>query len=173
MSRTNGRTARGWRCSLGALILGAAGLLAAVPATVAAQADETPSVAIVVHPSVSVDQLTFDELRTIFLGERQFWPDRSRITLLVRAPVAYERELVLDRIYRMSEDEFRQYWIAKMFRAEVASGPKLVYSNDMARELVTAIPGAITFMPADAVDSRVKVLRVDGAMPGEPQYPVQ
>lgn len=151
----------------------AAVTLAATLGTATAQEAERAAVVIVVHPSVAVSNLSFDELRTIFLGERQFWPDRSRIILMVRAPAAYERELVLNRIYRMSEEQFRQYWIGKMFRAEVASGPKLVYSNDMARELVTAIPGAISFMLASDVDAGVKVLRVDGALPTDPDYPLR
>lgn len=164
------RARRGPR--LPALLAGVLLLLAAA-SPVGAQEQDRPAIAIVVHPTVGVDELTFEELRTIFLGERQFWPDRSRITLLVRAPVAYERDVVLNRIYRMSEDEFRQYWIAKMFRAEVASGPKLVYSNDMARELVTAIPGAITFMLASEAGESVKVLRIDGAVPSEAGYPLR
>jgi len=170
------RTVRASRRVLLRVLLPSAFLVLAAPpsaAQEAAQEEERPAIAIVVHPTVSVDDLSFDELRTIFLGERQFWPDRSRITLLVRAPVAYEREVVLNRIYRMSEDEFRQYWIAKMFRAEVASGPKLVYSNDMARQLVTAIPGAITFMPASEADERVKTLRIDGVLPSEAGYPLR
>lgn len=134
-----------------------------------AHAQSSP-VAIVVHPATRVDNLSFEELRRIFRGERQFWPDGSRITLLVRAPVAQERALVLNKIYRMTEDQFRRYWIAKMFRAEVASGPKIVYSSDMARELVTAIPGAIGFMPANSVTSGVKVIRIDSKLPSDPNY---
>jgi len=127
------------------------------------------AVAIVVHPDTRINNLSFDELRRIFLGDRQFWPDGSRITLLVRAPVAQERNMVLNRIYRMSEARFRQYWIAKMFRAEVASGPKIVYSTDMTRELVTVIPGAIGFMPASAV-AGVKVVRIDNRLPSDADY---
>src|SRR5690606_34386739 len=91
---------------------------------------------------------------------------------LVRAPIATERNIVLQRIYRMSEDEFRQFWIAKMFRADVASGPKIVYSSEMARELVNAIPGAITFMPLDAARG-MKILSIDGKRPGDPDYPLR
>jgi ABC-type phosphate transport system substrate-binding protein len=135
-----------------------------------AQTAPSTAVAIVVHPSTRIDNLDFDELQRIFRGEKQFWPDKSRITLLVRAPVAQERKLVLDKIYRMSEEAFRQYWIAKMFRAEVATGPKIVYSSEMARELVTAIPGAIGFMPASSVGGGVKVLKIDGRLPSDPGY---
>ena len=137
------------------------------------RADGPGSVAIVVHPSVEVESLTMTQLRRIFLADQQFWPDKSRITLLVRAPGAVEREMVLEQIYQMDEAQFRRYWIAKIFRAEVASGPKIVLSSNMARELVTAIPGSITFMPAADVEPSVKVLRIDGALPDEPGYPLQ
>jgi len=154
-----------------ALICFALGLLAAavVPDALQGQ-DEIEAVAIVVHPETDVEDITFEELRRIFRGERQFWEDGRRVTLLMRAPVAAERRLVLDRLYGMNEAEFREYWIGKMFRAEVASGPKLVYSADMARDLVTVIPGAITFVPAGQVSSETKVVRIDGKLPGDPGY---
>ncbi len=130
-------------------------------------------VAIVVHPSTPVQNMSMDQLRRVFQAEQQFWSDGSRITLLVRAPVAYERDVVLNRIYRMDEDQFRQYWVAKMFRAEVPAGPQVVYSAQMARELVTVIPGAITFMPASDVGASSRVLRIEGKLPGEAGYPLQ
>lgn len=74
---------------------------------------------------------------------------------------------------RMSEAQFRQHWIAKMFRAEVPRGPKIVFSTDMALELVVAIPGSISFMRADSVSDDVKLVRVDGKLPSEPGYPLQ
>lgn len=146
-------------------------------AALASSADEARGqefpVAIVVHPASPVDNVTFDELRRIFTAQQQFWGDKSRITLLVRAPVARERAMVLNKIYGMSEDQFRQFWIAKMFRADVASGPKIVYSSEMARDLVAVIPGAITFLPLDAVTEGLKVLRIDGHLPGEAGYPLR
>lgn len=145
----------------------------AIPLTSArAQAKPRP-LAIVVNAADPVSNISFVELRRIFLGEQQFWPDHSKVTLLVRAPTAYERTMVLDRIYRMDEDRFRQYWIGKMFRAEVAAGPKIVYSSEMALNLVSAIRGSITFVPLSAVTPEVKVLRIDGKLPSEAGYPLQ
>ena len=150
-----------------------AALLALPIVATRAQAQGARPLAIVVNKGVPVNGLSFTELRRVFLGEQQFWPDRSKVTLLVRAPTAYERSLVLDRIYRMDEDRFRQYWIGKMFRAEVAAGPKIVYSSEMALNLVSAIRGSITFVPLAAVTPEVKVLRIDGKLPSEPGYPLQ
>jgi hypothetical protein len=158
------------RAAFSVALIGIGNLALVGPAV--AQRSDGP-VAIVVHPTTKIDNLSFDELRRYFRGERQFWPDGSRVTLLVRAPVAQERALVLNKIYRMNEDQFRQYWIAKLFRAEVAAGPKIVYSSEMARDLVAVIRGAIGFMPANAAGAGVKIIRIDNKLPGDPDYPLR
>jgi ABC-type phosphate transport system substrate-binding protein len=127
-------------------------------------------VAVVVNSDTPVSGLTLAEVRKVFLGDRQYWSTNVPVVLLIRAPVARERNVVLKTIYRMSESQFKQYWIAKIFRAEAASAPKVVYSNDMANELVTAIPGAIAFIDAREVRPGSKVIRVDGRLPGEAGY---
>lgn len=131
------------------------------------------AIAIVVHKDTEVENLSLEKLRSIFLADQQFWHNRKRIVLLVRAPESDERDFVLNRIYKMSEAQFRQYWIAKMFRAEVPRGPKIVFSTDMTLELVIAIPGSISFMRADEVTDDVKLVRVDGMLPSEHGYPLQ
>ncbi len=130
------------------------------------------ALAIVVHPDNHVNEISSTELRRIFRAEQQFWDNDTRITLLLRAPVSKERNVVLRAIYEMNEQDFKKYWIGKMFKAEVASGPKLVYTNHMALNLINAIPGSITFVPASKVQQQNKVLKIDGKLPGEPGYPL-
>ena len=155
--------------------LAGAFLIAASPALLAqdVEAGNPDAIAIVVHKDLAVENLSLAELRSIFLADRQFWENRTRITLLVRAPLSDERSFVLDRIYQMSEAQFRQYWIAKMFRAEVPRGPKIVLSSGMALDLVVAIPGSISFTRADAVSDDVKVIRIDGLLPDDDGYPLK
>jgi hypothetical protein len=126
-----------------------------------------------VHPDTPVSNLSLSDVRKVFLGDRQYWSTNVPVVLLIRAPVARERDVVLKIIYQMSESQFKQYWIAKIFRAEAATAPKVVYSNDMANQLVTAIPGAIAFIDSKEVKPGSKVLRVDGHLPGEPGYPLR
>jgi ABC-type phosphate transport system substrate-binding protein len=147
-------------------------LLAAVCCSWAAvsPAPADADIAIVVRPDVPVESLTFAELRRLMLGDRQFWSSNLRVTLLVRAPGARERDVVLKTIYQMSEAQFRQYWIAKVFRAEAATGPRIVYSNEMAAELTLAIPGAVAFVEAAQIPKGLKVLKIDGKLPGEKAY---
>jgi len=147
-------------------------VLVALTATFSAGAGDN-DIAIVVRPDVTVDNLPFAELRKVMLGDRQFWTSNLRVTLLVRAPGAREREVVLKTIYQMSEAQFRQYWIAKVFRAEAAAGPRIVYSNEMAAELALAIPGAVAFVEAKQVPKGLKVLKINGSLPGDKAYPLR
>ena len=138
-----------------------------------AQEQHVSSIAVVVNQDTPVSDLSLEDVRKIFLGERQYWNAKLPVMLLIRAPVARERDVVLRVIYQMSESEFKQFWVAKIFRAEAASPPKIVYSNDMQYELVSAIPGAIAFVDARNVRPGLKVLRVNGKLPGERDYPLR
>ena len=138
-----------------------------------AQTSRGDDIAVVVNQDTPVTDLSLSDVRKVLLGERQYWNAKLPVVLLIRAPVARERDVVLRVIYQMTEAQFKQYWVAKIFRAEAASPPKIVYSNDMQYELVTAIPGAIAFIDARNVRPGLKVLRVDGYLPGERDYPLR
>ena len=145
-------------------------LLAVICAVALAQKSPGVDIAVVVHPDTPITNLSMAEVRKVFLGDRQYWSTNVPVVLLIRAPAARERDVVLKTIYQMSDAQFKQYWIAKIFRAESASAPKVVYSNDMASELVSAIPGAIAFIDLREVRPGAKIVRVDGKLPGEAGY---
>jgi hypothetical protein len=130
-------------------------------------------VAVAVHPDVPLDNLTLAELRRVVLGDREFWPSNIRIVLMIRAPVARERDAAVKTIAQMSEAQFRQHWIGKVFRAETPTGPKIVYSGEAAVDSAGRTPGAITFVEASAPLKGLKVLRIDGRLPGQPGYPLR
>ena len=110
-------------------------------ASILPSASAAAEVAIVVRPDVPVDNLSFADLRKVLLGDRQFWTSGLRVTLVIRSPGSHEREVVLKTIYQMSEAQFRQYWIAKVFRAEVPGGPRIVEVRAiLKRELGTLSP---------------------------------
>jgi hypothetical protein len=79
--------------------------------------------------------------------------------------------VLLNTVYQMTEAQYRQFWISKLFRAE-AVGPRIVDSDDMAIELASAIPGALAVVDAAHVRSHLKVLRINGRRPGEKGYPL-
>jgi hypothetical protein len=142
----------------------------AVPLDAQQTNDVTNDVAVVVHPDIPVDNLTLGELRRLVLGDREFWPASVRVTLLIRAPVAHERDVILRIVCQMTEAQFRQHWIAKVFRADTAVAPKIAYSSDMSLDMVARIPGAIAFVDASRVGTNLKVLKIDGRAPSEKGY---
>jgi hypothetical protein len=129
-------------------------------------------VAVIVHPEVGIDDLEFAELRKIMLGDRQFWPSGQRVTLIVAEPVDAGRSVLLERVYNMSEQQFRQYWIARVFRGEVSEDPKVVISSQGVIEMVSVLAGSIAFVDVDDVPSGVTVLSIDGKRPGDADYPL-
>ena len=154
-------------------LIAAALLLLPLQNFILAQSSREGDLAVMVNSDTPVTDLSLAEVRNVFLGQRQYWNPKLPVVLLMRAPVARERDIVLKVIYQMSEEEYTQYWVAKVFRAEVTSPPKNVYSNDMQYELVAAIPGAIAVVDARNVRPGVKVVRVDGKLPGEKGYPLR
>ena len=155
---------RAWRVVCGLLALGCV--------TFSTLAASDVSLSVVVHPTVEVDELSFTEFRKIIMGDRQFWSTGQRIAIIVRAPVADERTVLLERVFKMNEAQYRQYWVAKVFRAEVVSGPRVVLSNEEAVDLVSVIEGAIAVVNTEDVPEGFKVLKIGGALPGAPDYPL-
>ncbi len=49
----------------------------------------------------------------------------------------------------------------------------MVYSNEMATELTAAIPGAVAFVEAAQAPKGLKVLKINGKLPGQPGYPLR
>src|SRR5438105_10014549 len=84
-------------------VMAVLGLLAFLQATPAAQTSSASNIAVVVHPDTPVSDLSLAEVRKVFLGERQYWSAKLPVVLLVRAPVARERDVVLRVIYQMTE----------------------------------------------------------------------
>jgi hypothetical protein len=126
--------------------------------------------AVIVHPSTREDDLAFDDLRRVFLGQQQSWSGGRRVVLFVHPAGTAEGDVVLERVYRMSASEYRLYWIGKTFGDETGSGPKIVSNSAMARRLIASVPGAIAIIPASEVNSAVKVLSIDHRRPGAGEY---
>jgi ABC-type phosphate transport system substrate-binding protein len=128
-------------------------------------------VAVVVNPNNPVANLTTVELRKIFAGEKHSWPRGLSIKLIVRSTGCHER-LALLKLLGMSESDYKQYWAAEVFRGDASSEPVAVFSNGMQKEAVAAIPGAIALINTQDLKPGVKVVKVEGHLPGEAGYPL-
>jgi hypothetical protein len=158
------------RSRLAAAALAIVCVLASLTSLAAQGSGSEGDVAVVVNADLPIDNLTLGELRRLVLGDKAFWPGSVRVALLIRAPIAHERDVILKVVCQMTEAQFRQHWIARVFRADNAVAPKIVYSAQSAAELTAQTPGAITFIDASQVSKGMKVVKVDGKLPGEAGY---
>jgi hypothetical protein len=148
-------------------------LLAALVILVVAPVAEAQNgdVAVVVNPENPVSNISLVDLRKIFAGEKQSWQGGLPIRPIVRNPGSHER-LVLLRTLRMSEAEYRQHWTAQVLRGDSSNEPPSVPSVGMQKEALVVFRGAITLIDLSDVKPGMKILKVDGHLPGEPGYPV-
>jgi ABC-type phosphate transport system substrate-binding protein len=135
----------------------------------AAQAGD---VAVVVNDRNPVTKISKIELRNIFAGEERSWSAGVPIRIFVRAPGTRERAALL-KLLDMTEGEYKQYWTAQVFRGEAQAEPIALPSNGMQREAVVAYPGAVALVELQDVKAGMKVLRVEGRMPGEAGYALE
>ena len=142
-----------------------AGLGLALPA-LAASGD----VAVVVNPANNTSSLSMGELRKIFSGEKRSWAGGTSLKLLVRSG-GHERSALLN-LLGMSETDYKQYWTSQVYKGEAQSEPVALPSNGMQKEALSVFPGAVALIDAAELKPGMKVLKIDGHLPGESNYPL-
>lgn len=135
-----------------------------------ASPDIKKPLAIIVNVANPVQSLSVAQLRKIFRAEQNHWPDGHHITIALPEPGQPEREVVLREIYQMSERDFSRYFVQATFTGEALSVPKTLATASGLRKFIFNVPGAIACVAADEVDATVKVVRLDGNLPGEAGY---
>ena len=149
------------------------GLFCALAAHAPAAGNEPA--AVLVHKSNPLDSLTAEQLRGILLGEAGRWSGR-RITIVERESTNPAFQKMLRQILRMSENDYRRALMAAEFRGESAPLIKVLNTDDGAWKFVFNVPTAIAIVnavPVGMLPPQVKVLRIDGKLPGEPDYVLQ
>jgi len=131
-------------------------------------ADQT--LAIVVNQSNPVTDLSFGELRKIFLGEHSHWPNGRRITLVMIELGRPERAAILREVYHMNEAELNRHFLHALFTGQVLVSPKTLNTPVGVCKFVFNVPGAIGFLRASDVDDSVRVIRIDGHLPQDSEY---
>lgn len=130
--------------------------------------------AVIVNPRNPVQTISSAQLRKLVLGEEKFWPGRIPVELILQDERSVERTFVLGKLLNMSQGEYREHWLTLIFRGATVSEPVAVPSNGLASGLVQVQVGALCIMRADNVPkgATVRVIRVDGKLPGETGYPL-
>jgi len=113
---------------------------------------------IIVSKANTIDDLPMADAKKVFVGDKSTWPSGKRVTILMLAPGTPARAAVLHQIYKMSEDDYGQYFTQAAFSGKVAAPPKDIASGAQMKQAVAANPGAIGYVSKADVDDTVKVV---------------
>ena len=160
------------RLLLVVLLLSAASFAGSAP-IVAQQAPPDPPLAIIVNRVNPVDDLTFSELRHIFMLDTQGWPHGRKITVVLRDYGQPERADAIRLICGLSETDYAKHILLRRFQGSVNIGPRAIQSVSGMLNFVYSAPGAIGYVNAGEVTASVKLLRIDGMLPDDPRYPLR
>lgn len=128
------------------------------------------TVAIIVNQSSSVHDLSLRDLEKVLRVEKQFWDDGKKVYLVMQESGSSEKEIIREKLLRMSEADLKKLLLAKLFRGEITALPKTLSSRASVVKFVASIPNAIGYVDVSAADASVRVLKIDGKAPGEPGY---
>jgi hypothetical protein len=130
-------------------------------------------VAVVVNGNNTITDVSSADLRMLLSGEKKFWAGRAPVQLVLRQPGSRELDIPIAKLLRISGKDFCDGWRSRVFRGEAQSEPTYVPSNGMAAQFSRDLPGALTLLAAHDLPGDVKVLKVDGKLPGDPGYPLR
>jgi ABC-type phosphate transport system substrate-binding protein len=129
--------------------------------------------AILVNRSNPVENLSFAELRKVFLGEQNHWSDGRRITVVMLESGKPERQAVLTVIYRMEDKDFNAYFLHHVFTGDIHAAPTTLATPTEVLKFVSNVQGAIGYVRTTAADETVKVVRVDSVLPCDKDYSIR
>ncbi len=123
-------------------------------------AQGSPVLSAVICPQNSTLDISKTELINIMLGEKQRWPDGTKVRLALLKPGSRGAEDISKAVVNMSDHEFSKYWLAMIFQG-TANAPKYFESNKALINYVRSTIGAITICD-EAIVVEERVLLIDG-----------
>jgi ABC-type phosphate transport system substrate-binding protein len=134
-------------------------------ATVAAPA--VKKLAVVTSTSSPLQDVAIANLVKLCNGTQKTWPNGEAFTLVIEDPGAPEMSVAVKKLLGATGDNAKAA-IAKLNGARQVV--KIVASDEELLETVVATPGAIGIVDLYAVNSAVKVLKIDGRLPFDLDY---
>jgi len=144
-----------------AALLGLCGILAA-PAVPAMK-----SMAVIVAAGSKLTDVSVADLAKLCKGAQKTWPDGKSFMLVLKDPESPELRVAVQKLFGAGPSDAKVA-IGKLNESRQVI--KIVESDEDLLHTVEATPGAIGLLDVYAINSSVKVLRVDGKLPFDVGY---
>jgi hypothetical protein len=128
-------------------------------------------VAVIVNRANTSPDPTLADLQAIFTLHKQYWQDGKRVVLILPPAGSEARNALLQKIYHRTDAQLRKDWARRLFAGEIPAVPTSLRNVPALVGAVAHSPGAIAVVPAGtSVPANVRIVAVDGKLPGEPGY---
>jgi ribosomal protein L23 len=130
-------------------------------------APATKNMAVVAPAGSKLQDVPLAELAKLCKGAQKTWADGRNFTLVMRDPESPELRVAVQKLFGIPPSEVKSV-IAKL--NETRAVVRIVESDEELLRTVEATPGAVGILDVYAINSTVKVLRVDGKLPFDVGY---
>jgi hypothetical protein len=139
--------------------------LIAMVATAAVPASK--NMAVVVASGSKLSDVALADLAKLCRGAQKSWPDGRNFILVIKSPESPEMRLTVLKLFGDASGDIKTA-LARVNESRLSV--KIVESEEDLLRAVEATPGAIGILDVYAINSSVKVLRVDGKLPFDVGY---
>lgn len=134
------------------------GIALLVGTGLAAAAEQTTKIAVIVSKSSRVEHVSKDDLRELYLRRRRLWDDGER-ALPVNLPAGNPvRERFSRLVLGRSSEDLVAYWNGRYF--EGITPPAVLPTPTAVRAYIADEPNAIGYVPADEAGTECRVVMV-------------
>jgi hypothetical protein len=127
----------------------------------------TRNMAVVVSAGSKLTDVGLADLARLCKGNQKAWPDGKGFTLVIKDPDSPDLRVAIQKLFGESGGDAKAA-IAKV--NESHQSVKIVSSDEDVLRTVEATPGAVGILDVYAINSSVKVLRIDGKLPFDAGY---
>lgn len=125
------------------------------------------NMAVVTSAGSKLQDVPLAELAKLCKGTQKTWADGKSFTLVMKDPESPDMHVAVQKLFGVPPSEVKRA-IAKL--NETRAVVRVVESDDDLLRTVEATPGAVGILDVYAINSTVKVLRVDGKLPFDVGY---
>jgi len=123
--------------------------------------------AVIVHGSSKLQDVSLADIAKLCRGEKSSWPDGQTFTVVMLDPEAPEMRGLVRKLFGVPSTEIKQQ-VAKL--NALRPFIRIVDRDEDVLRAVDATPGAVGIVDVYAINSSVKVLRIDGQLPFDSGY---
>ena len=114
---------------------------------------------VIVHPKSTLENITSQSLKNLFLSKTRYLPDGSR-AYVAEANINELKNDFYKDIAKKSELELRAYWATMIFSGN-GKPPRQFQSSIEVCQYIKETPGSIAYVQRDSLLDGVKVLKVE------------